>query len=136
MSLSKPRRGFVLLLVTAVSATAMSAALWAHNPPQSGNVPPPLVNKVSAAVDDDSARLQGSFKDIHLNPELAFMETRTASIVAKEIKALGYEVKTAIGETGVVGILQNGSGPVVMSSASTSPLPMRTALPRSSSPSQ
>ncbi|QKJ65226.1 amidohydrolase [Flavobacterium sp. M31R6] len=54
------------------------------------------------------------FKDIHANPELGFMEVRTAAIVAKELKALGFEVKTGIGKTGVVGILKNGIGPVVM----------------------
>lgn len=62
----------------------------------------------------DSMRLVEIFKDIHRNPELAFMEVRTSGIVAKELKALGYEVITGIGKTGVVGILKNGDGPVVM----------------------
>jgi amidohydrolase len=53
-------------------------------------------------------------KDLHQNPELGFMESRTAGIVAKELQALGYEVKTGIGKTGVVGILRNGAGRVVM----------------------
>lgn len=59
-------------------------------------------------------RLNAIFKDIHQNPELGFMETRTADIVAKEFKALGYEVKTGIAKTGVVGIMKNGDGPTVM----------------------
>jgi hippurate hydrolase len=42
------------------------------------------------------------------------MEVRTAAIVAKELKALGYEVMTGIGKTGVVGIIKNGDGPIVM----------------------
>jgi hypothetical protein len=37
------------------------------------------------------------FKDIHQNPELGFMETRTAAIVATELKALGFTVTTGIG---------------------------------------
>jgi hippurate hydrolase len=65
-------------------------------------------------VDKDRDRLVTMFKDIHQHPELGFMETRTAGIVAKELKALGYEVKTGIGKTGVVGILRNGDGPKVM----------------------
>lgn len=62
----------------------------------------------------DSLRLVEIFKDIHQNPELGFMEVRTSGIIAKEFKALGYEVITGIGKTGVVGILKNGSGPTVM----------------------
>jgi amidohydrolase len=62
----------------------------------------------------DSARLVNVFMDIHENPELGFMETRTAAIVANELKSLGYEVMTGIGKTGVVGILKNGDGPIVM----------------------
>lgn len=62
----------------------------------------------------DSARLVTIFKDIHENPELGFMEVRTSAIVAKELKALGYEVMTGIGKTGVVGIFKNGDGPIVM----------------------
>ena len=62
----------------------------------------------------DSSRLVEIFKDLHQNPELGFMEVRTAGIVAKELKTLGYEVITGIGKTGVAGILKNGDGPVVM----------------------
>nr|WP_315175698.1 amidohydrolase [uncultured Flavobacterium sp.] len=69
------------------------------------------LNKI---VDADTKRLVEMFKDIHSNPELGFMEVRTAAIVAKELKTLGFEVKTGIGKTGVVGILKNGMGPIVM----------------------
>ena len=70
--------------------------------------------RIKQMADSDSARLVGIFEDIHQNPELAFMETRTAAIIAKEFSALGYKVITGIGKTGVVGILKNGEGPVVM----------------------
>ncbi len=62
----------------------------------------------------DATRLIAIFKDLHQNPELAFMETRTSGIVAKELTSLGYETITGIGKTGVVGILKNGIGPTVM----------------------
>ena len=71
-------------------------------------------DKVNAFIDKNEKKLVDTFKDIHANPELAFMETRTSAIVAKELKALGYEVITGIAKTGVVGILKNGDGPVVM----------------------
>lgn len=69
---------------------------------------------VKQLVYGDSSRLVGIFKDLHQNPELGFMEVRTSGIIAKELKALGYEVKTGIGKTGVVATLKNGDGPTVM----------------------
>jgi len=65
-------------------------------------------------IDTDSTRLISIFKDIHANPELGFMEKRTSGIIEKELRQLGYEVVTGIGKTGVVGVLKNGNGPVVM----------------------
>lgn len=62
----------------------------------------------------DSSRLVDIYKDLHQNPELGFMEVRTSAIIAKELQALGYEVITGIAKTGVVGILKNGDGPIVM----------------------
>jgi amidohydrolase len=44
-------------------------------------------------------------RDFHRHPELGFKEVRTANIVAKELSDLGVDVKTGIGETGVVGLL-------------------------------
>jgi len=73
-----------------------------------------LSAKIIKSIDSDTRRLEGIFKDLHQNAELGFMETRTADIVAKEFRSLGYEVKTGVGKTGVVGIMKNGSGPTVM----------------------
>lgn len=70
--------------------------------------------KVRQLAYADSARLAQIFIDLHKNPELAFMEVRTSGIITKELKSIGYEVISGIAKTGVVGILKNGSGPVVM----------------------
>lgn len=67
-----------------------------------------------AAVAADTRRLETIFKDIHQNPELGFMEVRTAGIIAEELTNLGFDVQTGIGETGVVGVFRNGQGPTVM----------------------
>ena len=45
-------------------------------------------------------------RDFHAHPELGFEEVRTAGIVADRLRALGYEVRTGLGQTGVVGILR------------------------------
>lgn len=48
-------------------------------------------------------------RDIHAHPELAFDETRTADIVARELERYGLEVHRGIAKTGVVGLLKAGS---------------------------
>jgi amidohydrolase len=47
-------------------------------------------------------------RDLHMHPELGFEEVRTARIVAEKLGALGYEVVTGVGKTGVVGLLTGG----------------------------
>jgi amidohydrolase len=47
-------------------------------------------------------------RDLHMHPELGFQEVRTARIVAEQLSALGYEVVTGVGKTGVVGLLGGG----------------------------
>lgn len=44
-------------------------------------------------------------RDLHANPEMGFKETRTSSIVAGALVALGIEVHKNVGGTGVVGVL-------------------------------
>ena len=47
-------------------------------------------------------------RDIHAQPELAFQEHRTASLVAGKLTDWGYEVTTGLGGTGVVGTMRRG----------------------------
>lgn len=64
-------------------------------------------------------------RDFHQHPELAFEEHRTAGIVADELNALGLEVQTGIGKTGVVGILEGAAdGPTVLYRADMDALPI------------
>jgi amidohydrolase len=69
--------------------------------------------------------------DLHRNAELAFHEERTAATLAARVKTLGYEVTTGVGGTGVVAILKNGPGPVVMLRTELDALPIeeKTGLP-------
>lgn len=48
--------------------------------------------------------------DFHQHPELGFDEHRTAAQVAKLLNSFGIQTHNAIGKTGVVGVLQKGSG--------------------------
>ena len=55
-----------------------------------------LLPEVHKAVDADAERVIEIYRDIHENAELGLMEVRTAGIVAKELRALGFDVKTEI----------------------------------------
>ena len=85
----------------------------------------------AAQVNSIYAEIDKLYIDLHRNPELAFHEQRTAATLAARVKALGFEVTTGVGGTGVVAILKNGSGPVVMLRTELDALPMeeKTGLP-------
>jgi amidohydrolase len=54
-------------------------------------------------------------RDFHMHPEIGFNEFRTANIVAKELTKMGLEVKTGVGKTGIVAILEGyTTGPVIL----------------------
>lgn len=76
------------------------------------------------------------YRDLHAHPELAFQETRTADIVAKRLESLGFETTTGVGGTGVVGVLHNGPGSVVLLRADMDALAVQeeTGLPYASTP--
>jgi len=78
--------------------------------------------------------LESVYKDIHAHPELSMQETRTAGIAADRLRDAGYEVTSQVGKTGVVGLLRNGAGPVVMLRADMDALPVQeaTGLPYAS----
>ncbi|MFN3946162.1 MAG: amidohydrolase [Allosphingosinicella sp.] len=87
---------------------------------------------------DYDGHLEALFIDFHRNPELSFMETRTAAIMARELRAAGAEVTENVGGTGVVGILRNGPGPVVLVRADMDGLPVeeKSGLPYASAARQ
>lgn len=85
----------------------------------------------AAQVDAIYPDIEKLYFDLHRNPELAFHEQRTAATLAARVKAMGYEVTTGVGGTGIVAILKNGAGPVVMLRTELDALPIeeKTGLP-------
>lgn len=60
---------------------------------------------------EQQERLVAVRRDLHMHPELAHQEHRTAGVIAHRLKALQLdEVRTGVGQTGVVGVLK-GSRP-------------------------
>ncbi|MGW6445482.1 amidohydrolase [Lentzea sp. NPDC055074] len=78
--------------------------------------------------------LHALYRDLHQHPELSLQEFRTAGVLADALRPLGYEVTTEVGGTGVVGVLRNGNGPLVMLRADIDALPVEetTGLPYAS----
>ncbi|MEM9942903.1 MAG: amidohydrolase [Planctomycetota bacterium] len=70
----------------------------------------------------------------HQNPELSYFEKKTGQKLGKELAAVGATVTQNVGGFGVVGILENGEGPVVMVRTDLDALPVteETNLPYAS----
>jgi hippurate hydrolase len=101
-------------------AVAAAAALALSVAPSAAQGP----STTRADIDALYPQLAALYEDLHRNPELGFQETRTAATLAGRLKALGYEVTTGVGGTGVVALLRNGAGPTVMLRTELDALPV------------
>lgn len=110
------------LLAALLSAAAMTAAAL---PAEA------QTQDLRGAIRADMPSLLTIYRDLHANPELSMQETRSAGIMAAEARRLGFTVTTGVGGTGVVAVLQNGPGPVLMLRADMDGLPVeeQTGLP-------
>ncbi|CAG6396111.1 amidohydrolase [Streptomyces cocklensis] len=95
--------------------------------PEAAPAPVPVTRGVLAGA----AELYAA---VHRDPELSGAEQRTAARLAAALRAAGLDVTTGVGGHGVVGVLRNGPGPVVMVRAELDALPVRedTGLPYAS----
>ncbi len=82
----------------------------------------------------DTALLADLYRALHSDPELSGQEHATAARVVTALEGTGAEVTPGVGGTGVVAVLRNGDGPVVMLRADMDALPVRenTGLPYAS----
>lgn len=107
------------LAVTCGAVAQAKPALWA-----------PSSQQIEAVYPE----VEALYFDLHRNPELSLHEEHTAAKLAERAKALGYEVTTGVGGTGIVAVLHNGSGPTVMFRTDMDALPVeeKTGLPYAS----
>ena len=87
----------------------------------------PLHDRVTAELPS----LLTLYTDLHQHPELSWQETRSAAKLAEAARAAGFEVTTGVGGNGVVAVMKNGPGPVVLLRADMDALPVveQTGLP-------
>jgi hippurate hydrolase len=93
-----------------------------------------VAHSIWTGLPELSAALGYFYQDLHRHPELSKQEHRTARLIADGLHPLGFEVTEQVGGTGVVGLLRNGDGPVVMLRADFDALPVEeeTGLPYAS----
>lgn len=90
-----------------------------------------LPDEIRRTAEQSVAYYYAIYQTIHANPELSLCEKETSKLLAHEMRKLGLEVTENIGGYGVVGVLRNGGGPVVMLRADMDALPVKedTGLP-------
>lgn len=92
---------------------------------------PAGATELSDAVRADMPQLMAVYRDLHAHPELSMQEVRSPAKLAAEARKLGFKVTEKVGKTGVVAVMQNGPGPVLMIRADMDGLPVveQTGLP-------
>ena len=73
----------------------------------------------------DLPHLRELYVTLHRDPELSFLEEKTAATIAGELRSAGFEVAEKVGLHGVVGVLRNGDGPVVLIRTDMDALPVK-----------
>jgi hippurate hydrolase len=124
------RRPFPATLVLA-AAVLVQPTIAGPSPPGSTaddkSAPDPWI---AAHLDDWEAL----YKHLHTHPELSYQEHETSRRMAAELKAAGAVVTSNVGKLGLVGVLKNGEGPVVLVRTDMDALPVveETGLPYAS----
>src|SRR4028119_1924313 len=87
-------------------------------------ITPAHADPLREAVAKDMTSLLSLYRDLHANPELSMQEVKTSAKLAAEARKLGFQVTTGVGKTGVVAVMKNGPGPVLLLRAAIAALPV------------
>ena len=93
---------------------------------------PVQASELNTSIKSDyDVHLAQLFDHFHRNPELSVIEHETAARMATELRDAGFTVTENVGGTGVIAILENGEGPLVMMRADMDGLPIeeKSGLP-------
>lgn len=84
----------------------------------------PIPDAVRQTTESTLPALVRDYTFLHQNPELSLQETKTAGFLANRMRELGFEVTEKVGGTGLVCVLKNGKGPVILVRTDTDALPV------------
>jgi hippurate hydrolase len=87
---------------------------------------------LSDRIDREIPSLMNTYKGLHAAPELSMQEQKTSATVAGRLRELGYDVTEHVGKYaepdatcyGVVAVMHNGDGPVVLLRTDMDALPI------------
>ncbi|MCE7797567.1 amidohydrolase [Sphingobium sufflavum] len=114
-------------LMVGTMAVAAVIAMAAGAAPAAG----PAGAQADARIAAEMPALMILYRDLHAHPELSLQEKATAAKLAALVRPLGFTVTEGVGGTGVVAVLKNGAGPVLLVRADMDGLPVveKTGLP-------
>ena len=117
---TRPRHTYLALFSAIIALLVPAGGTWAETPAE--------------WFQAHQVELVAFYRELHAHPELSFQEAQTAVRLATKLRQLGAEVTTDVGGHGVVGILINGPGPVLMLRTDMDALPVveQTGLPYAS----
>lgn len=81
--------------------------------------------EIKDIIDQQYEEVENLYKHFHAHPELSTEETETSERLAGELEQLGFSVTEGVGGYGVVAVMENGEGPVVMVRADMDALPIK-----------
>jgi amidohydrolase len=84
-----------------------------------------ITKQITTVVDREYSSLESLYKHLHAHPELSLQEKETAEFLTRTLAKTGCQVNTGIGGHGIVGIMKNGPGPVVMIRTDMDALPLK-----------
>lgn len=83
------------------------------------------VDDIKQIIDRQYEDIEKLYKYFHSHPELSMEEEKTSRRLANGLEQLGFVVTERVGGYGVIAVLENGDGPVVMVRADMDALPIR-----------
>ncbi|KFG91892.1 Peptidase M20 [Sphingobium herbicidovorans NBRC 16415] len=122
------RHALWVIMVAASLSSAATAQTGTSSAPAASPAPS---REIAAMIARDMDGLMTLYRDLHANPELSEQESATAAKLARRLKAMTFNVTEKVGGNGVVGVMKNGEGPVLLIRADMDGLPVteQTGLP-------
>ncbi|HWL95307.1 MAG TPA: M20/M25/M40 family metallo-hydrolase, partial [Phycisphaerae bacterium] len=107
-----------------IPANACFGLILTASAPSIHAITPDRYAAVDVQIDKSLPAWLTFYRSLHANPELSRQEKETARRMADALDKLGLRVTTGIGGHGVVAIVENGEGPVVLVRADMDALPI------------